>query len=139
MRASVSSYTTSGLVHIGHRRERAALGLEEQAWEYPTVKFGACELIVFVRELGWSLHRVTCLSQRAAITQTSAKLYEIWTHTHTPNTHTHTHTQTGPQCSWHEKVNTSTKNSVIVHVFCRLFSSCQGFLYIDLLYQSHWP
>lgn len=72
MRTSVSSYTTSGLVHIGHRRERAVLGLEEQAWEYPTVKFRACELIVFVGELGWSLHRVTCLSQNTAITQTSA-------------------------------------------------------------------
>lgn len=68
-------YTTSGLVHIGHRRERGwGSGFdrrEEQAWECPTVKFRACRLIVFVGELSWSLHRVTCLSKSSTITQTS--------------------------------------------------------------------
>lgn len=44
MHPSVSGCTTSGLAHVGHKREKEVWrgAWEEQVWECPTVKFRAC-------------------------------------------------------------------------------------------------
>lgn len=81
-------------------------GWEGLAWECPTVKFRACRLSVFVGELGWSLHRVTRLSQSSAITQTSSKLCKL---------DTHIHMQIWLQGSWYE--NSRSGGGGILYLF----------------------
>lgn len=97
MHPSVSGCTTSGLVHVGHKRGKEVRrgGREEQAWECPTVKFRACGRVRL--ESPQSDLSVTELCDNTNI------LSSFWTRM-----------QAGPQGCRHEKGNTGMRTSVFV-------------------------
>lgn len=51
MSTSVSGYTTSGLVHVGHRREGGGGCERSKRGNVPLFSLGACGLGAFVGEL----------------------------------------------------------------------------------------